>query len=123
MAASFGATLAIAPEMAIIGYPPRDLLLYSFFIQEAREAALELAANLSNLDMTLIVGSVANNPNRFGRELQNVALVLEKGQIKTQYAKRLLPTYDVFDEARYFEPGQEAAVVMRQGLRLALTIC
>ncbi|MDR0621855.1 MAG: NAD+ synthase [Deltaproteobacteria bacterium] len=123
LAASFGATLAIAPEMAIIGYPPRDLLLYSFFIQEAREAALELAANLSNLDMTLIVGSVANNPNRFGRELQNVALVLEKGQIKTQYAKRLLPTYDVFDEARYFEPGQEAAVVMRQGLRLALTIC
>jgi NAD+ synthase/NAD+ synthase (glutamine-hydrolysing) len=123
MASSFGANLAIAPEMAIIGYPPRDLLLYQCFIKEANDASLELAANLADIDITLITGSVAPNPNRYGRQLQNVALVMEKGQIKARYSKRLLPTYDVFDEARYFEPGQEPLVILHRGLRLALTIC
>jgi NAD+ synthase/NAD+ synthase (glutamine-hydrolysing) len=109
--------------MAIIGYPPRDLLLYRFFIKEADDAALELAANLADLDMTLIAGSVTSNPQRYGRELQNVALVIEGGKIKAKYAKRLLPTYDVFDEARYFEAGQEPLVVVHRGHRLAMTIC
>jgi NAD+ synthase/NAD+ synthase (glutamine-hydrolysing) len=122
-AASLGATLAIAPEMAIIGYPPRDLLLYHFFVKEAHEAALRLADNLAEIDVTVIVGSVALNPYRYGRQLQNVALVIQKGKITAQYAKRLLPTYDVFDEARYFEAGQEPLVVNHKGLRLALTIC
>ncbi|MDR2386164.1 MAG: NAD+ synthase [Deltaproteobacteria bacterium] len=123
LAASLGASLAIAPEMAIIGYPPRDLLLYEFFIQEATQAATRLAASIAHLDIALIVGSVAFNPKRYGRQLQNVALVMEKGEIKAKYAKRLLPTYDVFDEARYFEPGQEPVVYNRLGFRIALTIC
>jgi NAD+ synthase/NAD+ synthase (glutamine-hydrolysing) len=123
MAASVGATLAVAPEMAVIGYPPRDLLLYPSFIKEAGEAVQAMAANLAELDMTFIVGSVAFNPNHYGRQLQNVALALENGKVKAQYAKRLLPTYDVFDEARYFEPGQSPVIVTREGLRLALTIC
>jgi NAD+ synthase/NAD+ synthase (glutamine-hydrolysing) len=118
-----GASLAIGPEMAIIGYPPRDLLLYQFFIKEAREAAQELADSLADLDLTLIVGTVDFNPHRNGRKLQNVALVIEKGKITAQYAKRLLPTYDVFDEARYFEPGQEALVIDHKGLKFGLTIC
>ncbi|MDR2302899.1 MAG: NAD+ synthase [Deltaproteobacteria bacterium] len=123
LAASLGASLAIAPEMAIIGYPPRDLLLYDFFIKEATEAASELAANIAHLDIALIVGSVDFNPKRYGRQLQNVALVMENGKITARYAKRLLPTYDVFDEARYFEAGQEPVVYTRLGFRFALTIC
>jgi NAD+ synthase/NAD+ synthase (glutamine-hydrolysing) len=122
-AADQGASLAVCPEMAIIGYPPRDLLQYAFFVREVSEAARGLAADLADLDLTLIVGSVAQNPELSGRQLQNVALVIERGKIAGLYAKRLLPTYDVFDETRYFEPGQEPFVLLHRGFRVALSVC
>ena len=118
-----GASMAVAPEMSIIGYPPRDLLLYPFFIEEAQEAAIALAKRLGDIDLMLVAGSVAFRIDGSGRSLQNVAYVMEGGRIMRRYAKRLLPTYDVFDEARYFEPGDSPVVVERQGVRLALTIC
>ncbi|MDR0549887.1 MAG: NAD+ synthase [Deltaproteobacteria bacterium] len=118
-----GAELAITAEMALIGYPPRDLLLYPAFIEAARNQALKIAASLKDLDLTLILGSVAFSETGRGRPLSNVALVLQAGEIKATYEKRLLPTYDVFDEARYFEPGQKPLVVAVAGQRLALTIC
>ncbi|MDR2442390.1 MAG: NAD+ synthase, partial [Deltaproteobacteria bacterium] len=120
---NLGASLAVFPEMAIIGYPPRDLLLYPFLISEAQLAVSDLAQSLSDIDLTVIVGSVAFYENGPGRSLQNVAYVLKAGEITGRYAKRLLPTYDVFDEARYFEPGDAPLVVVCGPLRLALSIC
>ncbi|MDR1656015.1 MAG: NAD+ synthase [Deltaproteobacteria bacterium] len=118
-----GATLAVFPEMAVIGYPPRDLLLYPFLIEEAERAVTSLAQSLADIPLTVIVGSAAFSESKTGRSLQNVAFVLSQGRIAARYAKRLLPTYDVFDEARYFEPGQSPVVYVHEGLRLALTIC
>ncbi|MDR1486378.1 MAG: NAD+ synthase, partial [Deltaproteobacteria bacterium] len=123
MAVAQGATLAVCQEMSIIGYPPRDLLQYNFLIEEANEAVAELAGRLADLDLTLIVGSVDFNPSIHGRSIQNVALILERGQITGRYAKRLLPTYDVFDEARYFEPGTAPLTFAHKGVKFALTIC
>jgi NAD+ synthetase len=122
-AASLGASLAVCPEMAVIGYPPRDLLMYQFLLEEVEEATADLALRIADLNLTLIMGSVAANPSGRGRSLQNVALVVERGRVSGRYAKRLLPTYDVFDEARYFEAGDAPLVVVHRGLRLALTIC
>jgi NAD+ synthase/NAD+ synthase (glutamine-hydrolysing) len=122
-AAEQGAQLAVFPEMALIGYPPRDLLLFPALIDEAERAAVQLAARLGALDLAVVIGTAGRSGAGRGRPLQNQALVLEGGRITARYAKRLLPTYDVFDEARYFEPGEGPLVVERRGLRLALTIC
>ncbi|MDR2141625.1 MAG: NAD+ synthase [Deltaproteobacteria bacterium] len=122
-AATLGAQLAVTSEMALIGYPPRDLLLYPSFVEAAQSQALKLAQKTRELDLTLIVGSVGRRGNGKGRALANVALVIRGGEIRATYAKRLLPTYDVFDEARYFEPGAHPLVVEVAGRRLAVTIC
>ncbi|MDR1041928.1 MAG: NAD+ synthase [Deltaproteobacteria bacterium] len=121
-AAVKGARLAVLPELAVTGYPPRDLLLYPAFVREAEESAAELARELADLDLTAIVGSVGFNRGR-GRPLRNLALVMEGGEIAHSYAKRLLPSYDVFDEARYFEPGDAPLVIVKEGTRLAVTVC
>jgi NAD+ synthase/NAD+ synthase (glutamine-hydrolysing) len=109
--------------MALIGYPPRDLLLYPAFVEAARVKALEIAQGLRDLDLTLVLGSVGQSGSGRGRPLANQALVLKAGEIKAVYAKRLLPTYDVFDEARYFEPGDKPLVVEVAGVKVAITIC
>jgi NAD+ synthase/NAD+ synthase (glutamine-hydrolysing) len=118
-----GAQLALTSEMALLGYPPRDLLLYPSFVEAARNKALEIANGLKGLDLTLVLGSAAQSGSGRGRALSNVALVLRDGEIKASYAKRLLPTYDVFDEARYFDPGDKPLVVEVGGRRVAITIC
>ncbi|MDR2199186.1 MAG: NAD+ synthase [Deltaproteobacteria bacterium] len=121
-AADLGAELAIAPELAVTGYPPRDLLLYPGFAREAEKAAETLAREIESTGVTVIAGSVGRNHGK-GRPLFNRALVLEKGTIARSYAKRLLPTYDVFDEARYFEPGKNHLVFKIGGLLAAVTVC
>jgi NAD+ synthase/NAD+ synthase (glutamine-hydrolysing) len=118
-----GARLAVTSELALVGYPPRDLLLYPSFVAAARSKALELAQKLKDLDLTLILGTVGENGTGRGRTLANLAMVIEGGAIRDVYAKRLLPTYDVFDEARYFEPGRAPLVIEVAGQKLALTIC
>ncbi|MDR3204224.1 MAG: NAD+ synthase [Deltaproteobacteria bacterium] len=122
-AASIGASLVVSPELSIIGYPPRDLLLYSFIAQECYQAILALAERTRDLNLSIIVGAPAFNQSGRGKLFQNVAFVIKKGQIVAQYAKRLLPSYDVFDEARYFEPGSSPLVINHEGIRLAITIC
>ncbi|MDR1085902.1 MAG: NAD+ synthase [Deltaproteobacteria bacterium] len=122
-AASLGAKIAVTSEMALLGYPPRDLLLYPAFIDSAQEKAACLAEALKDLDLTLILGTVGKIQAGRGRTLANQALVINGGRIKGAYTKRLLPTYDVFDEARYFEPGAKPLLVVVDGLRLAVTIC
>ena len=113
--------LVLTPELSLTGYPPRDLLLRESFIR-ANQAALErLAAAVG--EVGLIVGFVGENPVRPGRLLTNAAALLHRGRVVAIRTKTLLPTYDVFDEDRYFEPASENAVIHWEGRRLGLTIC
>ena len=116
-----GAELVVAPELAITGYPPRDLLLKSGFI-EGNLAALEsLAEGIGKVG--LIVGHVARNESQTGRPMLNVVSLLQEGKVVATRAKSLLPTYDVFDEDRYFEPAADNRPVEYNGRSLGLTIC
>jgi NAD+ synthase/NAD+ synthase (glutamine-hydrolysing) len=122
-ASALGAKLAVTSEMALIGYPPRDLLLYPAVAEAAGREAREIARQLADLELTLILGTVSQCQAGRGRTLANTALVISRGRITDTYAKRLLPTYDVFDEARYFEPGTKPLLIVAEGKRLAVTIC
>jgi NAD+ synthase (glutamine-hydrolysing) len=116
-----GAELVLAPELALCGYPPRDLLLRDDFIQRGLDTLAHLAAAIG--ETPLIVGYVDRNEARPGRTLRNAAAVLQKGKITHRVSKCLLPTYDVFDEDRYFEPAEKVALIELLGQKIALTIC
>lgn len=116
-----GVTLAVGSELALVGYPPRDLLERPSFVDEvARETARVVAGTPKGL--TLAFGTVlrADGP---GRLLANAAVVAEGGTIVAETRKRLLPTYDVFDDARHFEPGSSRTTLDVGGKRLTFTIC
>ena len=115
------AKLVLTPELSLTGYPPRDLLLRESFIR-ANQAALERLAGAVG-EVGLIVGFVGENPLRPGRPLTNAAALLHRGRVVAIRTKTLLPTYDVFDEDRYFEPASENSVIHWEGCRLGLTIC
>lgn len=117
-----GAALVVCPELAVLGYPPRDLLLREGVVRAALEAQQGLAQRLAG-GPPLLVGSVARNPRPTGPGLVNAALLLRGGRIEASYGKRLLPTYDVFDERRYFAPGEGPVVVEVEGRRLGLLVC
>ncbi len=119
-AAKLGADLVLLPEMVITGYPPRDLLDYPPFIQGNLMILKELA---ERLPVACLVGHVDRNPIPTGNGLLNAASLLADGKIQATYHKMLLPSYDVFDEARYFEPGAGIAPVPFRGHSLGLTIC
>ncbi len=116
-----GATLVLAPEMAITGYPPRDLLAKRRFVDDNLRALDELAAKIG--DAALVVGYVDINPQRPGKEYFNAAALIRNGKILARRFKTLLPTYDVFDEDRYFQPADANAAVKMDKHKLALTIC
>jgi NAD+ synthase (glutamine-hydrolysing) len=116
------ADLVVTPELALTGYPPRDLLLFGGFIERTRETALALARDLEGYPPVL-VGSVQENPSPAGRPLSNVALLIHEGRILRAFGKTLLPTYDVFDEDRYFEPAQGPQVLDLAGTRVGISIC
>jgi NAD+ synthase/NAD+ synthase (glutamine-hydrolysing) len=118
-----GARLCITPELALVGYPPRDLLLYPAFADEAEKALAALARETSGQNCALILGTVGRNPADIGKPLYNQAVGFQNGEIVFRYNKRLLPTYDVFDEARYFQAGDKPCVWEFEGLRFALTVC
>jgi NAD+ synthetase len=130
--ASEGVDLLLTPELSICGYPPRDLLMDRSFIDDMAIALQKLAQALP-AKMAVLVGTVEPNPqaNAFGgKPLFNSAALLKDGQIINKFHKRLLPTYDVFDEDRYFEPGEESnffSLVMgddpSQTVRVGVTIC
>lgn len=122
-AADEHADLLVVPELAIVGYPPRDLLLRRGVVRAAEAAVRHLAEQFAD-GPAAVVGTVVPNPNPVGRGLWNAAVFLRGGQVETTYAKRLLPTYDVFDELRYFAPGDETTVVdMGPGRRIGLLVC
>lgn len=120
-ACQMGADFVVAPELFICGYPPRDLLLRTDFIRQ-NLAALDQSAQQVG-PVPLCVGFVDENATRPGKPLRNSAAVLQNGAIVQRIHKSLLPTYDVFDEARYFEPATSVAVVPFQDRLLAITIC
>ncbi len=102
-----GAQLVVFPELSITGYPPRDLLLKPQFITDNLNAVQTIAAGVSGLDV--IVGYADRNADPVGRPLHNAVAVLRDGKVVSRHLKTLLPTYDVFDESRYFEPGPMSA--------------
>jgi NAD+ synthase (glutamine-hydrolysing) len=116
-----GADLVMLPELTITGYPPRDLLLKKSFIAGNLAVLDELAAATDKTG--LLVGYVGENKSRPGREVVNFVALLQNGKIAATRAKTLLPTYDVFDEDRYFEPATENLPVTFDGQKIGLTIC
>ena len=118
---SSGAELVVAPELAITGYPPRDLLLKSGFIEGNLAALTELAQSVG--EVGLVVGHVGINERQPGRPAVNAVSLLQHGKVAATRTKTLLPTYDVFDEDRYFEPATDNAPVIFNGRQLGLTIC
>ena len=116
-----GAEIVLTPELALTGYPPQDLLFKSRFVPENLLALQRLHAELGTA--ALVVGFVAPNPSEHGRPFHNAAAVLEKDQPPRIIHKTLLPTYDVFDEARYFEPGNEFQPIIIKGRTYGVTIC
>lgn len=114
------ANLVVFSELAICGYPPYDLLFDSFFVNKCLETINFIANECS--EITAIVGGVDwNNGN--GKSLFNTAFVLSNGKIIAKYYKALLPTYDVFDEARYFEPFYKPVFIDINGKKVGITIC
>lgn len=116
-----GAEFCAAPELFLCGYPPRDLLLRPEFIEANLNALAETARSIGSVP--LAVGFVERNATRPGRPLHNSAAVLQDGKIVWRQPKSLLPTYDVFDEDRYFEPAKNTAPFEFKGRKLAITIC
>jgi NAD+ synthetase len=120
-ACALGADFVIAPELFLCGYPPRDLLLRADFIDASLAALNETAKHIGPIP--LCVGYVDENSERPGRALRNSAAVLQNGKIVWRTHKCLLPTYDVFDEDRYFEPAKGATPFQFNGRKLGITIC
>ncbi len=116
-----GADLCVLPEMTIIGYPPQDLLERSRFVGDNLEYLEQLAKKTTNI--AAIVGYVRPSPKTVGKSLENVAALIADGEIVSTHAKTLLPTYDVFDERRYFEPGDAVRAIDYMGTRLGISIC
>jgi NAD+ synthetase len=116
-----GAEFAIAPELFLCGYPPRDLLLRDDFVDANLSALEETAKQIGAVP--LCVGFVEKNPERPGRALKNSAAVLQNGKVVWTTTKSLLPTYDVFDEDRYFEPSKKIEPFIYNGKKIGITIC
>ncbi len=119
-----GANLVVFPEMSVIGYPPKDLLLKPQFIEDNLRAVRHIASKVSGIDA--IVGYAERNESPVGRTLYNAVAVLREGMIVSRHFKTLLPTYDVFDEGRYFEPGPPELrnqLVTIGGTPVGLSIC
>ncbi len=115
------ADLIVFSELCVCGYPPRDFLEFEDFINKCYQSVEEIAQHADTIGV--LIGSPARNKVKEGKDLFNAALLLYDKQVKAQISKTLLPTYDVFDEYRYFEPAFEWNAVDFKGKKLAITIC
>jgi NAD+ synthase (glutamine-hydrolysing) len=122
-AAAEGADVVVFPELAINGYPPRDLVEKPTFLERTQEQLDRLAAATANLGVAVICGYVGRASEDSGKQATNSAAVLEGGRQMFRQNKMLLPTYDVFDEARYFFPADHENLTLIHGSSTALTIC
>ncbi len=116
-----GADLVVFSELSVVGYPPRDLLRKEQFVADNVAAVDDLARRCTKV--AALVGYVRPAPAKTGRPLQNVAALLAGGTVRHVHVKSLLPTYDVFDETRYFQPGPAGECVEFGGLKIGLSIC
>jgi NAD+ synthetase len=116
-----GADIVMVPELAVTGYPPRDLLDRDVFVTAALEVRDALAAMTGNVP--LVFGCITRNEGWCGKPVHNTAVVAQNGKIVHQQIKNLLPTYDVFDEMRYFEPGHGGHTIDLIGHRVGVSIC
>jgi len=121
LAKTKGADIVVFAELAICGYPPRDFLEFTDFISLCDEAAQKIATHC--VDIACIVGLPIKNEVLEGKDLYNAAYFISEGKVEKVIKKALLPTYDVFDEYRYFEPNTKFECVDFKGKKIALTIC
>jgi len=116
-----GCDLVIFSELAVCGYPPRDLLEKKGFVKANLAALDDLINSIEGIGV--LVGYVDKSAKPGGKPLHNAAALLENGKILTKVYKQLLPTYDVFDEHRFYEPGEPTRPIEYKGRRLGITIC
>jgi len=121
-AESLGADLVITPELALMGYLPRDLLMNAGFVRRSCQMLTRLALELKDAPPVL-VGMATPNPSDTGRPLFNSAVLIKDGSLGSAFHKTLLPTYDVFDEDRYFEPAEGPQVLELNQHRIGVSIC
>lgn len=117
------ADLIVFPELSITGYPPRDLVEKASFVPASEQAVQDLADRTRDLDIGIIAGYVGHSSSTTGKHAANRAALLHGGEIRFRQTKSLLPTYDVFDEARYFVPAEKRGVFAFGGRTVALAIC
>ncbi|MFL6416544.1 MAG: NAD+ synthase [Bryobacteraceae bacterium] len=118
-----GAEIVVFPELALTGYPPRDLVEKQSFLQRTNEALESIIAESAGLKPAIVVGYTAQSPKNAAIGAQNSAAIIQGGNLLMRQNKMLLPTYDVFDEARYFLPGEKQCICTVGGTRIALGIC
>jgi NAD+ synthase/NAD+ synthase (glutamine-hydrolysing) len=122
-AAARNAEVIVFPELSITGYPPRDLVEKPSFLDRGEEELERLAHETADLGLSVICGYVGRSDAQVGKRAMNSAAVLEGGKVVFRQHKMLLPTYDVFDEARYFRPSDREELCTLRGRSVALTIC
>jgi NAD+ synthase/NAD+ synthase (glutamine-hydrolysing) len=121
LALTLGAEMILFPELAVCGYPPRDLLEKPAFVERNHQVVNEIAQAVPQL--TIICGFVSPAKVETGKSVMNSAAVLRQGAVQFVQSKMLLPTYDVFDELRYFDPAESQKLLPLGGKEFALTIC
>ena len=117
-----GGDLVVFPELSVTGYPPEDLLENPFFRKATQRTVDDIAQRVPS-DLGVIIGAPVRNPDAYGKPLHNAALLLENGQVRDRVYKTLLPTYDIFDEDRYFDPAESRSIVEWRGVRIGLHVC
>jgi NAD+ synthase (glutamine-hydrolysing) len=116
-----GADLILFSEMSVCGYPARDFVEFNDFINKCYDSIERIKKAADTIGV--LIGSPARNPNKKGKDLFNAAFFLYEQKVVAEIHKTLLPTYDVFDENRYFEPADDWKIVLFKGKKLAITIC
>src|SRR5712692_971874 len=122
-AADSGADAVVFPELSLTGYPPRDLLEKQSFLDRTEQHLERLAADAADLNLAIVCGTVTRTGASGGNPIYNTAAVLQRGGIVFRQNKMLLPSYDVFDETRYFQPATKQSPLHLNGSVTALTIC
>lgn len=122
-AADGGAEAIVFPELSMSGYPPRDLVEKPTFLDRSQAELQRMAAETAGLPLSIICGYVGRSEKTTGKKALNRAAVIEGGAVVFEQTKMLLPTYDVFDEARYFRPSDGEQLFTFRGTKTALTIC
>lgn len=119
-AKSFGADLIVFPELALTAYPPHDFLEFDHFIVQCEKSIQEISKHCDGI--AAVVGAPYRNPDK-GKKLYNSAYFLNNKKVEDVIHKTLLPTYDIFDEYRYFEPNKQLKIISYKGYNISITIC